>query len=114
MSKNAPPTTLEIDTSFIVGNDSVNPELTKNVSQVIDYFNNKFGLTIDGTGRLQDEPSSEQLSELRVWNEATSHDGIIMPDMDTFTAKMVLAHALMPQRDDNGNITFQPKSMTWS
>jgi hypothetical protein len=106
MSKNAPPTTLEIDTSFIVGNDSVNPELTKNVSQVIDYFNNKFGLTIDGTGRLQDEPSSEQLSELRVWNEATSHDGIIMPDMDTFTAKMVLAHALMPQRDDNGNITY--------
>lgn len=106
MAENIPHPTPVIDPSLTAGNDLVNHELGEKVGQVIDYFNGEFGLTIDGTGNLEAEPTTEQLTQLRDWHEATSKDGIIMPDMDTFTAKMVLANALMPQRDESGNITY--------
>lgn len=94
------------DPSLTAGNNLVNPELGEKVSQTIEYFNNEFGLNIDGAGRLEAEPTTEQLTQLKAWHETTSNDGIIMPDMDTFTAKMLLANALMPQRDESGNITY--------
>lgn len=106
MSENAPHTTPVTDPSLTAGNNLSNPELGEKVGQVIDYFNNEFGLAIDGSGHLEAEPTTEQLAQLKGWHEATSQDGIIMPDMDTFTAKMVLANALMPQRDESGNITY--------
>jgi len=106
MSESAPHTTPAIDPSLMAGNNLANPELGEKVGQVIDYFNNEFGLTIDGSGHLETEPTTEQLAQLKGWHEATSENGIIMPDMDTFTAKMVLANALMPQHDENGKITY--------
>lgn len=81
-------------------------ELSDKVGNVVNYFNTEFGLDIDNKGALHTEPTAEQLTRLREWHEATSKDSIIMHDMDTFTAKMLLAHALMPQRDENGNITY--------
>lgn len=95
-----------VDPSLMAGNDLVKHELGEKVGRVITYFNNEFGLAIDGTGSLESEPTAEQLTQLRGWNEATSKDGIIMPDIDIFTAKMVLANALMPQRDESGKITY--------
>jgi hypothetical protein len=106
MPENTPHPTPVIDPGLTAGNDLVNHELGEKVGQVIDYLNGEFGLTIDDSGHLEAEPTTEQLTQLRDWHEATSKDGIIMPDMDTFTAKMVLANALMPQRDENGNITY--------
>lgn len=106
MAENIPHPTSVIDPSLTAGNDLVNHELGEKVGQVIDYFNGEFGLTISGSGHLEAEPTTEQLTQLRDWHEATSKDGLIMPDMDTFTAKMVLANALMPQRDENGKTTY--------
>jgi len=91
MSENALHINPVIDPSLTAGNNLANPELGEKVGQVIDYFNNEFGLEIDGSGHLEAEPTTEQLAQLKGWHEATSQDGIIMPDMDTFTAKMVLA-----------------------
>ncbi|HMS50282.1 MAG TPA: hypothetical protein PKA02_02490 [Candidatus Saccharibacteria bacterium] len=106
MSENAPHPSHVIDPSITAGNHLANPELDEKVGQVINYFNGEFGLTIDASGHLEADPTTEQLAQLKGWHEATSKDGIIMPDMDTFTAKMVLANALMPQRDESGNITY--------
>ena len=106
MSEQIPHTNPVIDPSLTAGNNLVNPEIGEKVSQAIEYFNNEFRFNIDVTGRLEAEPTTEQLTQLRAWHEKTSDDGIIMPDTDTFTAKMVLANALMPQRDESGNITY--------
>jgi hypothetical protein len=106
MSESLPQNTPVADPSLTAGNDLVRPELDKQVGQVIEYFNHEFGLGLDEIGNFQAEPTNEQLGRLKDWHEQTSKDGIIMPDMDTFTAKMVLARALMPQRDEGGNITY--------
>ncbi len=94
------------DPTLIAGNITARPELYKAVGQVVEYFNQEFGLRLDETGNLQIEPTGERLTQLRNWHEETSKNGIDMPDMDTFTAKMVLARALMPQLDESGNITY--------
>lgn len=106
MSENTLHTAPVTDPSLTAGNNLANPGLGEKVGQVIDYFSDEFGLTIDGSGRLEREPTTEQLARLKGWHEATSKEGMIMPDMDTFTAKMVLARALMPQQDEGGNITY--------
>lgn len=106
MSENTPHTNPVINPSLMTGNSLANPESNERVGQVIKYFNNEFGLTINSWGQLEAEPTAELLTQLRDWHEATSKDGIIMPDMDSFIAKIVLANALMPQRDESGNVTY--------
>lgn len=90
----------------LVGPNPTEIDLHDKVGNVANYFNAEFGLDIDSKGDLRNEPTAEQLTQLRKWHEVTSKDGIIMPDMDTFTAKMILAHALMPQLDESGNVTY--------
>lgn len=106
MSEQPSPAHPVIDPSLTAGNNLGNPELDRKVSQTIEYFNNEYGLNIDDAGHLEAEPTAEQLTQLRTWHKTTSNGGIIMPNMDTFTAKVVLANALMPQRDESGNITY--------
>lgn len=97
--------TENIDPTFVMPNPT-EIEPGEKVGQVIDYFNSEFGLAIDDTGNLEVEPTAEQLAQLKSWHEATSDNGISMPDIDTFAAKMVLARALMPQCDENGNVLY--------
>lgn len=106
MTEQAPPSSHATDPSLTLGNITPSPELQQKVGQVIEYFNQEFKLDIDPGGNLQTEPTPEQLSGLKDWHQETSENGIIMPDMDTFTAKTILARALMPQRDENGQIQY--------
>lgn len=94
-----------IDPSLIAPNPT-RIELGERVESVVGYFNTEFGLDIDTHGVLNTEPSQEQLSALKEWHESTSGDSIIMPDFDTFTAKMILAKALMPQIDEQGQVQY--------
>lgn len=107
MTEHAPPPLHTTDPSLALGNTTpVNPELQQKVGNVIEYFNQEFQLDLDSSGNLQTEPTTEQLAQLHDWHAETSENGIDMPNMDTFTAKTLLARALMPQRDENGNILY--------
>jgi hypothetical protein len=81
-------------------------DLNSRVESVVNFFNSEFGLVLDDKGEIDAEPSAKQLTELRLWHEQTSEGGIIMPDLDTFTAKVILARALMPQVDSAGRIQY--------
>jgi hypothetical protein len=76
------------------------------VGSVISFFNSEFGLDMNESGTLEADPTEQQLDDLKAWHEKTSDDGIIMPDIDTFAAKVVLAQSLMPQVDQQGNIQY--------
>jgi hypothetical protein len=94
------------DPSLIAGNVTANTELRDKVTHTLEYFSQEFGLNLDNTGNLATEPTTEQLSALKNWHENTSGDSIQMADTDTFTAKVVLARALMPQRDESGQVQY--------
>lgn len=104
MSEQLTPTG-NIDPTLVAPNPA-EQEVGEKVRNVIGYFNTEFGLDVDNEGVMNTEPTQEQLSALKEWHEATSKDGIIMPDFDTFTAKMVLAKALMPQVDEEGRVQY--------
>lgn len=70
------------------------------------FFGDEFGLAFDSKNQLTERPSTEQLDRLQVWREATFPDGIEMPDTETFARKVLLAQALMPQRDEKGRPTY--------
>ncbi len=81
-------------------------ELGEKVQTLVGFFRDEFGLGITDKGELDTEPTSEQLASLKDWHESTRQDGIDMPDFDTFTAKMILARALMPQIGSSGRIQY--------
>lgn len=95
----------EPDPSLLAPNPS-GLDLKEKVETMIGFFNSEFDLGINEHGDLSSEPTSEQLDALRDWHEDTTDDGNIMPDMDTFTAKAVLARALMPQVNEQGEIQY--------
>ncbi|HEY4963331.1 MAG TPA: hypothetical protein VIH90_01405 [Candidatus Saccharimonadales bacterium] len=89
--------------SAIAGNEFDN---AARVGSIVSYFNSEFGLSMNESGLLVADPTDQQLDDLKAWHEKTSEDGIIMPDIDTFTAKVVLAQALMPQVDEGREIQY--------
>lgn len=107
MSEFGPPPPHTADPSLVLGNTTpVNPELQQTVGNVIEYFNQEFQLDLSPDGTLQTDPTTEQLTRLHDWHTETSTGGIDMPDRDTFTAKTLLARALMPQRREDGTIMY--------
>lgn len=82
-------------------------ELGEKVKSVIGFFNEEFGLNINGDAVLDSDPTPEQLAALHNWHKDTCmENGIDMPDFDTFTAKVILAKALMPQVDKYGEVQY--------
>lgn len=82
-------------------------EVGEKVRNVIGFFQSEFGLGMTDAGELDTEPTTEQLASLKDWHERTTADsGLIMPDFDTFTAKMILARALMPQVGSDGKVQY--------
>ena len=104
MSELIQPTT-DLDPTLIAPNPK-GEDLKAKVETVISYFGQEFGLDIGPDGVLSTVPTQEQLALLKEWHEKTSADGIDMPDFDTFTAKMVLARALMPQTNERGEVQY--------
>lgn len=82
-------------------------ELGEKVQSIVGFFRSEFGLGITDQGELDAEPTDEQLTSLNAWHESTTAEGgLIMPDFDTFTAKMILARALMPQIGSDGKVQY--------
>ena len=50
--------------------------------------------------------SIEEINKLKLYNEATSKDGIIMPTKETFDTKVKLAINLWPQINESGSIDY--------
>lgn len=92
------------DPSLQAGSRLNGPEVA--VGQAIEFFNQNFRLNLDGEGHMFDEPTKEQLADLREWHEVTTKNGLDMPDIDSFTAKTVLARALMPQTNAAGEVQY--------
>lgn len=115
MSELASPPPHTADPSLTLGNTPLpaNAELQQAVNGAIESLNQDFQLDIDPGGNFQTEPTADQLAQLKDWHEATStapngEEGadIAMPTEGIFTKKMILAKALMPQRDESGNILY--------
>ncbi len=78
----------------------------QSVEHARNYFAQEFGVHIDQQGELTMEPSAEQLAELRDWHERTQQDGLDMPTIELFAAKVMLARALMPQVNESGQVQY--------
>jgi hypothetical protein len=82
--------------------DTVERQAVLTPQEALDFLANTIGLPIDNQGFFTAEPTASQLAFLREWHEETTVDSIEMPDQTVFTIKMILARALMPQRDAEG------------
>ena len=83
-----------------------NSEVERRVKRSLDFLRNQFELQLDESGNFTQEPTPTQLNALHRWREETFTDGIEMNDIDTFTTKVILARALMPQQGEDGTTYY--------
>lgn len=65
-----------------------------------------FGLTIGDDGLVEGPFSKSQIDRLRQWSDETSSHGALMPTVENFCEKTLLAVSLWRQRDEQGRINY--------